>query len=778
MNHNPAIRSKLWFFALIFFCLAPFLPFFLSSTQVLLYRDLAQTDLPAKALWLRSILSEGFLPRWNYLSGAGYPFLADLVSAPFHPFNFVFILFGESNLPRALTFFVLLHYPFLFWGSYRLFRELRFSRPLAACGALAITWSGFALSAHNLTHILAGITVAPWFAYAWIKVLKLNRFKDYFFASLFLAMPIFGGDPQFSILFGALAFAGAICGKDRLLNFRSFGIVALLALLLSAAQLLPALELLEASSRTVGGGDSSTWALSSARLIELLLPNYLGSYTNPVEFAGREFTGKSAPAFFINSVYLGILPLFCLVWAVTSGWAARRFRHKKILWVWVGLTAILLALAMGKWFPLDIYGWLASWNPLWRGFRNPERLFFYVGMSLLVSSFFCLKACLHSLRIFPKKIRQSLFPPTAILLFILVACFALNYRTPESASAFRHSLFCLLLIPAIFHLRLRVTSIAQGYFLVFLLIAFDLSYSFDRNLVFQPKSLAEKAAYPLTVLIDEDVGKRASEIAAGAPDRFISLQPAKDQWWDQALTLSGFDPLDYGELTNWEGLIGNTGTYFSLADANGHHSLRLQGPTRIFSALWESHQTLATNLLGARYVLSRPANVEQPNLKINESALPNFFVAQKVEYSASLEQLIEAMKDMASAKAAAHLEGSSRETKFQPLALSKTKKTSREFELKIEAKDGVGGEVIVWNEAHYPAWRVYFDGTEIPMLRANGWAMAARLPEAASGPHVIAFRFDETKIRLGQTLSFIWIAAYLAVLILRRGGRRPRTQRN
>jgi len=759
--------TKIRFALILLLTLAPFLPFLLDQTQVLLYRDLSQTDLPAKTFWLRTLLSEGQFPRWNYLSAGGYPFYADLTAGPLHPFNFLFLLFGEAAAPQALSFFVLLHYPLIFWGFYRLFRHLGFSRPLAECAALLGAWNGYALSAYNLTHILVGVTALPWFAFSFLRAMKTRKWTDIFHSSFWLSVPIFGGDPQFTYIFSLIAAFTIFSSHQRASALgtivKVFGLTALLA----SAQLLPSLELLRQSDRISTGGDSSTWALAPMRLIELLLPNFTGTYTDILNFAGREFTGKLAPVFFINSIYIGILPLFALTWALVSGWFTRRLRKTFSLWALSLFTGLFLILSMGSWLNPDLFSLAAKWMPFWKGFRYPERLSIYFLFPIIVASFFCLKSCLRLIRISNSPYPRTILGSSILLGSMITISYFLNSDMPGSGEAFRHSILCLLSLSGLFYLFKRMNDKKPFYLLLLLLVGFDLSFLFERNLAFQSASITEMDAYPLTSQIAEDVEKREHLLVSGAPDRFISLDQSKDQWWDQALALSQLSQLEYGELTNWEGLSGNVGTYFSLANGKGHHSLPLN--FTVFTDLWALDPVKTMSLLGVRYILSRPPNVERPLLRLNSEALPNFYFAKHIIYAASFSDVSKVIRNIPLAENFLVLEGVDRI--LSPASddlvphLKVVRSDSATFTLAVN-KDSAAS-AFVWNTTHYPPWQASLNGKKIEILRANGWSMAVALPPLKEGFYELTFEYDDRWIRLGQTLSGLWALALAFVLALR-----------
>jgi uncharacterized membrane protein len=68
--------------------------------------------------------------------------------------------------------------------------------------------------------------------------------------------------------------------------------------------------------------------------------------------------------------------------------------------------------------------------------------------------------------------------------------------------------------------------------------------------------------------------------------------------------------------------------------------------------------------------------------------------------------------------------------------------------------------LLVLADTWYPRWRVYVDGIESDLLRANYWQRAVVVP---SGSHTVEFRFDSGDVRTGLLISIIGM---LAVLVL------------
>jgi hypothetical protein len=335
---------------------------------------------------------------------------------------------------------------------------------------------------------------------------------------------------------------------------------------------------------------------------------------------------------------------------------------------------------------------------------------------------------------------------------------------PGAGDAFLHTLLCLVLFTALFFFSQRIKPTLLFYSLLSFLFIFDYSFLFSRNLAFQPTSLAKLETYPFTRKILSSLQNRAGEIKAGAPARFLSLQPARDVWSEESLKKSGLDPLAYGELSNWEGLSGNAGTYFGMANALGHHSLRLKNPQDIFIPLWRADQAAALRLLGVHYELSRPPGQEAPRLRELEGATKNFFLARRSidageNLTTTLARLGRDSVVVAHPPSMLQPEGIGIELDFRD---------STEVAFTLLVREEADKNLFVWNESLYPAWRAYLNGEAVVIQKANGWAMAVALPRLKAGKHSLTFQFDDSPIRAGQALSLIWLAGLGAVYFRKR----------
>lgn len=71
--------------------------------------------------------------------------------------------------------------------------------------------------------------------------------------------------------------------------------------------------------------------------------------------------------------------------------------------------------------------------------------------------------------------------------------------------------------------------------------------------------------------------------------------------------------------------------------------------------------------------------------------------------------------------------------------------------------------VLVLSDSYYPGWKVYVDGKEEKLLRANYYLRAVQLP---AGHHLVRFSFEPANIAVGLLLSLVGLSMVIATPLL------------
>ncbi len=314
-------------------------------------RDLTRYFYPIKQS-LRQIVQHGEFPYWNPSFSAGQPLAANPQQEVFYPPTWLILLPSYDLGFRSL---LLLHVYIGLFAMYALLRSMDL-RPFAATvGALGWGLGGFYLSYLNLLPIL--------FCAAWLPATCLfaRRFllrpngRDFAAAAMFLGLQLLVGEPttvlQTGLLLGAYALYRGWYATPRFARMMGqvawVGMIFAAALLVAAAQVLPAIDHVHdsARSRPFDFAMVSTWSLPWARLAELAYPNLLGhiSVDRVMWYWGGRLYPDTGVAY-LFSIYSGLLLL-----ALAVGGAFSRPRGGRLV---LSLCAVSGLLALGGHAPL------------------------------------------------------------------------------------------------------------------------------------------------------------------------------------------------------------------------------------------------------------------------------------------------------------------------------------------------------------------------------------------------------------------------------------------
>jgi hypothetical protein len=272
-------------------------------------------------LSLAGFIAESFrrgeFPLWDPYSYCGMPFYANLQAQVYYPPTIVTILIGNLTGGGHLAYFlewqVVLHVFMAGVFAYWLLRRLEASRAAALLGATVFQLGGFFASQ---TQHLGDMDAAAWLPLAWLAVITLGRQFSWRWLgalSMALAMALLAGFPamSFVVMTSSLLLAVVLFATRRAPwgVLGSAVLASLWALVLAAAQLLPAAELTSLSvaryrSEFMGTGGG----IPLPSLISLVAPNHFNIF---------DFSKFSAP-WNITFLYLycGISGLALAVFAL------------------------------------------------------------------------------------------------------------------------------------------------------------------------------------------------------------------------------------------------------------------------------------------------------------------------------------------------------------------------------------------------------------------------------------------------------------------------------
>jgi hypothetical protein len=286
-------------------------------------------------------LRQGFVPWWNPHTYCGQPFVGNVLSAVFYPFNWLALL-----LPIGVFFLVSawFHLTLLGSGMFLLLRShgLRFGAALAGAVVMMLN-----------TYVVGWLHYAPlsqW-TFAWLPLLVWSWRRAYLarqpmrlaWPALLLGVVCLGGHLQIALYVGLAwgVIAGVHLAWER--DWRAVPAYLLLPAaiggMLAAIQILPALEATALSGRTGGSyADLAASAVPLRLLSTLLVPwffgnNVLDPVSRPVPYWGPYTNAIEA------SISTGVA-------AVCLAVAALVWRRERAVWLYAGLAALALLLAL------------------------------------------------------------------------------------------------------------------------------------------------------------------------------------------------------------------------------------------------------------------------------------------------------------------------------------------------------------------------------------------------------------------------------------------------
>ena len=327
---------------------------------------------------LSQALHNGYLPFWDANAFAGYFFLGEFQTGVFYPPNLLWTLIFGTRAGIDIYYLELLivfHFFLASLGMYMLGREWGLSRFASLAAAIVFAYSGpVVYRAMAQTCIFFGLALLPLVIFLLARYIKTLHISFLFAAGAVVGLQILAGHLQpaihtlligsFYLLWTAVQRQGGMV--QRVLHF----MMPLLALgaaafVVSASQLIPALEYFRVAYRHIGG----TGPLPAGDSV----PYRIFAYTNLVE--PTQFMNLLDPIkFFIpdtNEIYIGAFPLCLIAIFLARRTPIRSAGSFRDNWPWLFLLVVFAVLAVvGHYSPLSL---ILNRLPVLNSIRQPGR---------------------------------------------------------------------------------------------------------------------------------------------------------------------------------------------------------------------------------------------------------------------------------------------------------------------------------------------------------------------------------------------------------------------
>src|SRR5580698_2311090 len=282
-------------------------PQVLLGVQTFIARDYGFFAFPL-ASFQKQCFWHGEIPFWDPYNNCGVPFLAQWNTMPLYPPSLIYLLLP---LTWSLSFFCLLHLWFGGLGMYFLARRWASNDFGAAFAGTAFSFSGMTLNLLMWPSHTATWSWMPWVVLA-VEGAWRNGGRKIALAAIAGALQMLAGGPEI-IFFTWLVLL--VLWIQQLINhdfprkaFWRFPIMIAIVAALSAAQLLPFLDLVAHSQRQAGYADLR-WSMPGSGWANFLVPMAFGH----IHGEGIFFPNGQA---WTSSYYLGVATLWLALLAI------------------------------------------------------------------------------------------------------------------------------------------------------------------------------------------------------------------------------------------------------------------------------------------------------------------------------------------------------------------------------------------------------------------------------------------------------------------------------
>jgi hypothetical protein len=374
-------------------------------------RDLGPYFIPPRFYWVES-LKHGDFPLWNPYQFCGYPFYANPQHALLYPLNGLFFL-----LPFDVAFNAIIILHFFLGGlfTYLFLRDLKVNSTGALISGLIFMLSGYLLSVHSLLTILLSSVWTPLIMMFFRRAIREPGFKHEIITAFLITLSFLAGGIEivygnfFVLFFMAILspmpnapFAGDELRYHRFIcslpiywgRIKSFFVVSILFVFLSAIQLIPFVQLFHYSIRGAGISyqEATIWSFAPKDILLFFLPDAYGYFLDMKKYWVAQCWFKT--------LYTGGLPfILSLIFflapgaervgetlrdlpdqATTEGHPYKMYYFGEARKLYLSLMLLSIFLCLGRYNPL--YSFVFKSLPFFNGIRYPAK-FLYIFVLVL-----------------------------------------------------------------------------------------------------------------------------------------------------------------------------------------------------------------------------------------------------------------------------------------------------------------------------------------------------------------------------------------------------------
>jgi hypothetical protein len=686
----------------------------------------------------RDCFWHGELPFWNPYNNCGVPFLAQWNTMPLYPPALIYL-----TLPLAwsLSFFCLLHLWFAGLGMFFLARHWTGNSFAAAFAGVAFSFNGFTLNLLMWPSHIATFAWMPWVVLA-VELAWRDSGRKIFLAAIVGALQMLAGGPETIFLTWLIVSALWLQQFIKKESPRStmlwrFPFVIALVVALSAAQLLPFLDLVAHSQRESGFADLR-WSMPGRGWVNFLVPMAFGTtHTEGIFFQHGQYW-TSSYYLGLGTLWLALLALFCI----------REHR------VWLLGAAAMLALTFALGENTPVLPMLRKLIPQLSFITYPIK---YVAVVIFAAPLLAAFALANF-----QKIQKRLLPFGAILLALIIAIMFWSRLAPLPGdkqhamllNGVSREVFLLLTGTILFFLAREAKSkLLQAAPLLLILTAWADVFTHEPAQnptappwIFQPGLVREKLALQ-------------PQPALGGSRAMVSPMAA-----NEFVTFAASDPKD-NFLAKRLGSCANCNILDTVPKVDGFFSLTPRESYEVSSLFYMTTNASYPHLENFLGVSQITAPGEMFKWQARTNFLPLVTAGQKPVFYDYVNPASALTRNDFDGSKIVFLppELKSFVTVSNPTAarMLNSKFGTQTVDAEVEAAEL---SLVVVAQTYYHNWHAEIDGQPTPLLRANVAFQAVQVP---SGRHKIHLFYQDRAFEIGAAISGIaWLGCLIGLFRL------------
>lgn len=712
---------------------------------------------PFKSL-AADLVKKGELPLWNPHMFGGYPLFANVQAGLLFPTMIFYLLFSSliawtlqvMSQPLLASFFM-----------YLLLRHFKLDKFSSAFGSIIYGFGGATIlwiqwNTHATTSLFLPILIL-----LVDKYLISKSFKWGILLSIFIALQIFAGYlPNIPFTFIALGVWFLFRSKSLLADLKILFFI-ILGLSLSAILLLPVIELIQISQRTVETLGSSNPFLAPENIINLIAPDFFG---NP---ATGNFWGKGdnmdttiyagavtlifailgLKKFFVKTEVKFAFCLFSLALIISVSNPLSIFLYNLGLWGGSSITMnrinflINFSLAI-----LGAYGLSLVKNNARLSLKPAVWVFsaaLGLGSGLFLSKYF-LQKTLNSIQIPFEEINIALMHINIslrnlilpLLIIISISLLMISYNTFRRIRLIVPVIFIIILIFELFRFGLKFNTFSKKEFIYpqTPISKYLQNYPNDRF-------IAEKDIIPANMWIPFKLS------SIQGYDGLYPINTAKLLAVVDSDNVNGAPKPRWGIISNFNSkILDETNTRFLLAVKRG-----------------EEGRASSAGLVSVAISPKYKEIFQDRGIAIleNTQSLPRAYLTKKVMKANDQEALKLMINDWFPIKdiSISDFEWSNNSNEILQDTLTYEQITNSH--ILIKARTNIDAYLVAL-DSFYPGWKAFIDGKETIIHKTNYNFRGVLLPK---GSHAVEFKYAPKSLEYGAIITGLSITIILSLLV-------------